>query len=143
MPLGSARSGQKTSPRGNGAHPPRSDEETTAPQRDAYDCVVSCAAVTAGAISARAMGMRRLMSTLSSSLEVYEPTVWVSSHQLHAHAVADIEPFVLPNDHSFRGRADRSNERALLIRPRDDRIEGLANASAQRRPRCGLPYTTH
>src|SRR5215468_3257454 len=102
MPLGSASSGQKTSPRGSGAHPPRSDEETTAPQRAAYDCVVSSAAATAGNASARPMDMKRLMSPLSSPLEVYESPIVICSDQLDPHPIADVESLVLPNDHPFR-----------------------------------------
>src|SRR6185503_12931632 len=138
MPFGSASNGQKTSPRGSGAHPPRSDEETTAPQREAYDCVVSCADATTGMTIAATVVTRRLISALSSTLEVYESPIWISSHQLDPHAVADVEPLMVPHDHSFRGWTNRSNERALLVRAGDDPVEGLADAIAQQQRRHGL-----
>ena len=43
-----------------------------------------------------------------------KPLSRIRADQLDAHFVADVEPFVVANDHAFRRRMHRAHERSLL-----------------------------
>ena len=80
-----------------------------------------------------------LVPSLALALEIDERLLRIGRHQFDANFVADVEPFVVTDDHALSRRMNRAHERALLVRACDDRVKRLANAIAQQQRRDDLP----